>query len=100
MSLPWRNHRNITVQDSHYRWVKGSRGDDGRCPVTVQHANGAAKTTAKAMSNNTRWYKIARATDPNAEIRYIYPDNKDVSGIVLDRLMKLKGVKVDTSWQF
>jgi hypothetical protein len=40
MSLPRRNRRNVTVHDVHFHWVKGSRGDNGRGVVTVQHANG------------------------------------------------------------
>ena len=40
MALPSRNRRNVTVDGIHYHWVKGSRGDNGRGVVTVQHANG------------------------------------------------------------
>ncbi len=41
MALPKRNRRNAHVDSVHYHWVKGSRGDNGRGVVTVQHASGA-----------------------------------------------------------
>lgn len=40
MTLPKRNRRNAYIDGEHYHWVKGSRGDNGRGVVTVQHANG------------------------------------------------------------
>ncbi len=40
MALPSRNRRNATVDGVHYHWVKGSRGDNGRGVVTVQHESG------------------------------------------------------------
>ncbi|EMI40865.1 hypothetical protein [Rhodopirellula sp. SWK7] len=40
MSLPRRNRRNVYINDVHYHWVKGSRGDNGRGVVTIQLAAG------------------------------------------------------------
>lgn len=40
MTLPKRNRRNTCINGVHYHWVKGSRGDNGRGVVTVQHADG------------------------------------------------------------
>lgn len=40
MSLPRRNRRNAYIDGVHYHWIKGSRGDNGRGVVTVQHAKG------------------------------------------------------------
>ena len=43
MTLPRRNRRNTIIDSVHYHWIKGSRGDNGRGVVTVQHSvcNGA-----------------------------------------------------------
>ena len=40
MSLPSRNRRNAYVDGVHYHWIKGSRDDNGRGVVAVQHADG------------------------------------------------------------
>ena len=40
MALPKRNRRNAHVDGTHFHWVKGSRGDNGRGVVTVQDASG------------------------------------------------------------
>ena len=40
MSLPKRNRRNAQIDGTHFHWVKGSRGDNGRGVVTVQLATG------------------------------------------------------------
>lgn len=46
MTLPRRNRRNSKIDDHHFHWVKGTRGDNGRAVVTVQAASG---TGAKLM---------------------------------------------------
>ena len=40
MTLPKRNRPNTCINGVYYHWVKGSRGDNGRGVVTVQHADG------------------------------------------------------------
>jgi len=54
MALPKRNRRNTYIDGSHFHWVKGSRGDNGRGVVTVQLAAGSG---AKLM------------IDPHGQIR-------------------------------
>ena len=40
MTLPKRNRLNTCINGVQYHWVKGSRGDNSRGVVTVQHADG------------------------------------------------------------